>query len=123
MLGVRCLKKRQLQTSTEACVLWEPNRCGKSKQETILQRWTPELKLLRIDREFILSPVRWLTDSIINAAQKLLQDMCPWYGISCLWVNNDLGVMWYGNGCYRLHGQVVAYFQDIQIMVEMVAGM
>ena len=36
------------------------------------ERWIPELGLLKVDQE-CLSPLGWLTDSIMDAAQKLLQ--------------------------------------------------
>ena len=52
-----------------------------SKQETRPQQWVPELELSHKDREIILSPVCWVTDSIINAAQTLLKDMYPVSGM------------------------------------------
>lgn len=39
--------------------------------------WLPELGLVCIDKESLLSPVGWITDSIVLAAQKLLQGQFP----------------------------------------------
>lgn len=39
--------------------------------------WLLEMGLLDVDKECLLSPVGWITDSIVNAAQKLLQQQFP----------------------------------------------
>ena len=43
--------------------------------------WIPELELLKSDRETLLNPVSWLTDSIIDAVQELLKDISPVPGL------------------------------------------
>ena len=45
------------------------------------QEWIPELGLSKPDRDSLLNPVGWLTDSIIDAAQKLLRDVSPVPGL------------------------------------------
>ena len=47
----------------------------KTSQAT--KQWLPELNLSQFDHEVLLSPTSWLTDSIIDASQKLLQRMFP----------------------------------------------
>ena len=42
--------------------------------------WLPELALLDVDKESLLSPVGWITDSIVNAVQKLLKLQFPHNG-------------------------------------------
>ena len=39
--------------------------------------WLPELKLFEFDKDALLSPTGWLTDSIINAVQKILRKRFP----------------------------------------------
>ena len=39
--------------------------------------WLPEFKLRQSDKDILLSSTAWLTDSIINAAQKLLHKANP----------------------------------------------
>ena len=39
--------------------------------------WLPELKLFELDKDALLSPTGWLTDSIINAVQKILRKQFP----------------------------------------------
>ena len=39
--------------------------------------WVAELELNQSDREIILSPTAWITDTIVNAAQELLKQQCP----------------------------------------------
>ena len=39
--------------------------------------WIPELCLAKSDRDIMLNPTAWLTDSIINAAQTLLKKANP----------------------------------------------
>ena len=39
--------------------------------------WLPELKLLESDKETLLSPTGWLTDSIVNAVQSLIRKQFP----------------------------------------------
>ena len=48
-------------------VVWGPNY------------WIPSLQLLMFDYEALVGG-RWLTDNIINAAQKLLKDSYPFIG-------------------------------------------
>ena len=45
------------------------------------QDWIPELGLLKSDRDTLLNPVGWLTDSIVDAAQTLLKDSSPVPGL------------------------------------------
>ena len=47
----------------------------KTSQAT--KQWLPELNLSQFHHEVLLSPTSWLTDSIIDASQKLLQRMFP----------------------------------------------
>lgn len=35
--------------------------------------WFPELSLTKSDRDVMLSPTAWLTDSVVNAAQTLMK--------------------------------------------------
>ena len=39
--------------------------------------WLDSLKLLQKDRNVLLSPTAWVTDSIVNAAQQLLRQHFP----------------------------------------------
>ena len=39
-------------------------------------QWLPDLKLTDADRQTLLDPLGWLTDSHINAAQQLLKEAC-----------------------------------------------
>lgn len=50
-----------------------------SKRRTVPQFWLPghDLQLLTSDRDILLSPTEWLTDTIINASQQLLQRQFP----------------------------------------------
>ena len=41
-----------------------------------LQYWLSNLKLTEADKELLLSPIGWLNDSLINAAQQLLKSKC-----------------------------------------------
>lgn len=50
--------------------------CAVSKR-ACPKTWLPELKLLELDKEAILCPTGWLTDSIINAVQCLLKKQFP----------------------------------------------
>ena len=43
--------------------------------------WIPKLELSFSDREIVLSPTAWLTDSIIDAAQNLLTKACSMPGL------------------------------------------
>ena len=43
--------------------------------------WIPELELSKFDREALLNPIGWLTDSIIDAAQRLLKEISPVPGL------------------------------------------
>lgn len=54
-----------------------------------VETWIPELGLLKTDQDS-LSPTGWLTDSIIDAAQKLLQRTSPHSGFQS--VTNGLGM-------------------------------
>jgi hypothetical protein len=42
-----------------------------------LKKWLPALNLLDSDRQALLDPVGWLTDSIVNASQRLLKEQFP----------------------------------------------
>lgn len=39
--------------------------------------WLPALGLIDVDKECLLSPVGWITDSVMNAVQQLLQQQFP----------------------------------------------
>ena len=41
------------------------------------EMWIANLNLHQTDREILLNPTQWLTDTIINAAQQLLQKQFP----------------------------------------------
>ena len=45
------------------------------------KQWIPALGLSSSDRNRLLSPASWLTDSIIDAAQKLLKEISPLPGL------------------------------------------
>ena len=49
-------------------------------KQTVKMR-IPQLELSSSDREILLSPTAWLTDSIIDAAQNLLKKACPVPGL------------------------------------------
>ena len=57
----------------------EMYKCKKTTQ--CCQEWIPELGLSKSDRETLLNPAGWLTDSIIDAAQKLIKDVSPVPGL------------------------------------------
>ena len=59
----------------ESCVV-SKRACPVSKR-ACPKTWLPELKLLEMDKEVILCPTGWLTDSIINAVQRLLKKQFP----------------------------------------------
>ncbi len=40
-------------------------------------QWVPELGLTTQDRNILLHPTAWLSDCIIDAAQKLIKTLCP----------------------------------------------
>ena len=42
-----------------------------------VKTWLPDLNLLDLDRQTLLDPVGWLTDSIMNASQRLLKKQFP----------------------------------------------
>ena len=70
------LKRRQrkqtqdLNEGTPICV-------EEHQSKQTVKMWIPQLELSSSDREILLSPTAWLTDSIINAAQNLLKKACP----------------------------------------------
>ena len=39
--------------------------------------WLPSLNLSQTDKDILLSPTAWITDSIVNAAQQLLREQFP----------------------------------------------
>ena len=45
------------------------------------QQWIPGLGLTSLDRNCLLNPTSWLTDSIIDTAQKLLKEISPVPGL------------------------------------------
>lgn len=45
------------------------------------QDWIPELGLSQSDRDIILNPVGWVTDSVVDASQKLLKCTSPVPGL------------------------------------------
>ena len=50
-------------------------------KQTDVKMWIPELELSSSDKEILLSPTAWLTDSIIDAAQNLLKKEFPVPGL------------------------------------------
>ena len=58
------------------------------------KQWIPALGLSSSDRNRLLSPASWLTDSIIDAAQKLLKEISPLPGLEsvpcCLTMTFDV---------------------------------
>ena len=62
-------RKKTRDVNKSNPILVEENK-SKHKEPTI---WIPELQLSSRDREILLSPTAWLTDSIIDAAQTLLK--------------------------------------------------
>ena len=48
-----------------------------SSAVTKMKKWLPDLNLLDVDRQVLLDPVGWLTDSIMNASQQLLRNAFP----------------------------------------------
>ena len=49
-------------------------KCEKKESPKL---WIADLNLFELDRNDILDPVGWMSDSIINAAQKLLKRQFP----------------------------------------------
>jgi len=47
------------------------------RKSSVPTLWLPELKLLESDKEAFLSPTGWLTDSIVNAVQSLINKQFP----------------------------------------------
>lgn len=47
------------------------------KQAKSLGIWLPSLNLSHKDKEILLSPTAWITDSIVNAAQQVLREQFP----------------------------------------------
>ena len=68
-----------IHINPEEPVCVEMYKCNKLGE--CCQDWIPELGLSKSDRETLLNPVIWLTDSIIDAAQKLLRDVRPVPGL------------------------------------------
>ena len=52
-----------------------------SQSKQTVKMWIPQLELSSSDREILLSPTAWLTDSIIDGAQTLLKKACPVPGL------------------------------------------
>ena len=45
------------------------------------QKWIPELNLYMSDKNILMNNESWVTDSIIDAAQTLIKDICPVSGL------------------------------------------
>ena len=52
-----------------------------SQPDKSSQQWIPALGLSNSDRNILLSPTSWLTDTLIDAAQKLLKEICHTPGL------------------------------------------
>ena len=52
-----------------------------SQPDKSSQHWIPALGLSNSDRNILLSPTSWLTDTLIDAAQKLLKEICHTPGL------------------------------------------
>ena len=48
-----------------------------SKKPKKISKWTPDLDLTMFDKQSLLDPVGWMTDTIINAAQILIKQQFP----------------------------------------------
>ena len=56
--------------------------CVKEHQtKQTVKIWIPKLELSFSDKEIVISPTAWLTDSIIDAAQNLLTKVYPVPGL------------------------------------------
>ena len=77
------LKRRQRKltkhVNPEEPICVETYKC--SKPDKLSQQWIPGLGLTSLDRNCLLNPTSWLTDSIIDAAQKLLKQISPVPGL------------------------------------------
>lgn len=56
-------------------VVIDVDSCTVSKRN--LKAWLPDFQLFESDRDCILSPTGWLTDTIINAVQIMLKKQFP----------------------------------------------
>ena len=77
------LKRRQRKptkhVNLEDPICVETYKC--SKPDKLNQQWIPNLGLSGSDRNCLLNPTSWLTDSIIDAAQKLVKQLSPVPGL------------------------------------------
>ena len=77
------LKRRQRKqakhVNLEDPICVETYTC--SKPDKLSQQWIPGLELTVSDKTCPLDPTSWLTDSIIDAAQKLLKEISPVPGL------------------------------------------
>ena len=57
-----------------------------------IKMWIPALELTNTDKQILLNPVGWLTDTIIDAAQMLLKEISPVPGLEPVakWTDVDL---------------------------------
>ena len=74
------LKRRQ-RKPTKHVNPEEPIRVETYKCSKLSQQWIPGLGLTSLDRNCLLNPTSWLTDSIVDAAQKLLKQISPVPGL------------------------------------------
>ena len=88
--------------------------------------WLPELGLRRSDKQTLVSPMAWLSDDIINAAQRLLQkanpNMSGFQDVACgLTMNFDVEsgefvqILYTGQGHWNTISNVGKKHADIQI--------
>ena len=77
------LKRRQRKptkhVNLEDPICIETYKC--SKPDKLSQQWIPNLGLSGSDRNCLLNPTSWLTDSIFDAAQKLVKQLSPVPGL------------------------------------------
>ena len=77
------LKRRQRKPTNhvnlEDPICVETYKCN--KPDKLNQQWIPNLGLSGSDRNCLLNPTSWLTDSIFDAAQKLVKQLSPVPGL------------------------------------------
>ena len=58
--------------------LYDVENYRPSKKKSQLSKlWLPDFQLYQSDRDILLSPTGWLSDTIVNAAQQLLKQQFP----------------------------------------------
>lgn len=79
LVMMRQQRKNGNHISNKVPICVETYKCKKPHEYP--QECIPGFGLSTSDRETLLSPVGWLTDSIVNAAQNLLYDVSPVPGL------------------------------------------